>query len=112
MSWLAYTNETEAIGALRSTQQAIAMLPPAALKNAAMGKTLTNKLNAAILQVQAGNYAGALDQLENDVLQKTNGCANGAPPAPDANDWVRTCAEQAKIYPLVVDAIAKVISLL
>ena len=81
-------------------------LNPNVFKNANMQNALINKLNAVIASIQAGNYAGALSQLQNDILGKTDGCANSG--APDNNDWIKDCASQAVVYPQVLNAIAAV----
>ena len=71
-----------------------------------MQNALINKLNAVIASVQSGNYTGALGQLENDILGKTDGCANAG--APDNNDWIKDCGAQGLVYPQVLNAIAAV----
>ena len=74
-----------------------------------MQNTLINKLNSVIANIQAGNYADALGQLQNDVLGKTDGCANAdALEKPDKNDWIINCASQRPVYLKVRDAISAV----
>lgn len=46
----------------------------------------------------------ALEQLERELLPHLDGCATGS--APDANDWLITCAGQAKVYPQLMKLIA------
>jgi beta propeller repeat protein len=101
-----------AVAAAAEVQGAVAGLPAGALKNDNMRNALNNKLNAVIASIQAGDYASALQKLENDILKKTDGCAGSSPPAPDANDWVKACGEQAVLYRLVLDAIAAVMALM
>ena len=48
----------------------------------------------------------ALDKLENDILRKTNGCAETG--EPDKNDWIKTCEAQEKIYPLIIETMENV----
>ncbi len=69
-----------------------------AFKNRNMKNSFVNKINAVITSIDAGNYQDALSQLRNDLLAKTDGCANSNPPAPDSNDWVTNCSDQQKIY--------------
>ncbi len=95
---------TTALEAAQAIQAAIAELGPGALKNANMKNALLNKLNAVIRDIADGNYAAALEKTENDVLGKTDGCAVGGDV--DRNDWVVTCPDQARIYPLVLQLIA------
>jgi hypothetical protein len=54
--------------------------------------------------IDQGFYEDALDKLQNDILQKTNGCAGNG--APDKNDWIRNCDDQAMVYPLIMETIA------
>lgn len=72
-------------------------------KNATMQKTFNNKLNAVIEDIEAGNYANALDKLQRDILGKTDGCANTG--VPDGNDWIKDCASQGQVYPLILEVI-------
>jgi len=65
-----------------------------------MKNALTNKINAVIRMVDQGQYANALDKMQNDIAPKTDGCANGG--APDNNDWLTDCAGQGEVYPLVL----------
>jgi len=65
-------------------------------KNCTMQKTLINKLNAVIADIEAGNYQVAIDKLQHDLLAKTDGCATSG--APDKNDWIKSCGEQAVVY--------------
>jgi len=83
-----------------------ALLPDSAFKNKNMRNTLITKLNVIIKDVDAGNYAGALAKLQQDVMAKTNGCAETLPPAPDNNDWVVTCTYQSIIYPELEEILA------
>jgi probable HAF family extracellular repeat protein len=78
-----------------------AMLPDDAFKNKNMRNTLITKLNVIIKDVDAGNYAGALAKLQEDVMAKTDGCA--ASGKPDNNDWIITCTYQSLIYPELQD---------
>jgi hypothetical protein len=71
-----------------------------------MQNALLNKLNAAIASIQAGNYAVALAQLQNDILGKTDGCATSG--APDQNDWINNCQDQSKVYTQLLNIIAEV----
>jgi len=60
-------------------------------------------INATELNVRAGNYGGATTELQRALLARTDGCA--ATGKPDNNDWVRTCAAQAQLYPQVQNLI-------
>jgi hypothetical protein len=54
--------------------------------------------------IEEERYEEALDKLENDILQKTNGCAETG--APDKNDWIQDCDTQNQVYPFITEAIA------
>ena len=85
--------------------EAINALPKSVFKNDNMPNALTNKINAVLADIEAGDYEKALNKLQSDILRKTDGCAISGV-APDKNDWIRTCDAQNAIYPLVLEAIA------
>jgi hypothetical protein len=95
----------DAIGAKLMAQiECINALPTEAFKNENMRHALTSKLNAALAMLENQAYAAVLNKLESDLLPKTDGCAiNGTP---DANDWITDCANQAQVYPLILETIA------
>jgi hypothetical protein len=86
------------------------LLNPVSLKNKNMKNALLNKVNEVQQMIDEGLYEAALNKLRNDVLQKTDGCAETG--QPDKNDWIITCQEQGKIYPLVIETIEYVRSLM
>ncbi len=98
--------QTAAIQAIQDCEQVIASLNSNVFKNANMQNTLINKLNAVIANIEAGNYEDALGQLRNDVLGKTDGCADSG--SPDKNDWIKDCAAQGSVYPCIQHAIVVV----
>lgn len=106
----AVTLQTIAIGAIQYTESLITLLSPSDFKNPNMKNTLINKLNTVIANIEAGLYADALGQLQNDILGKTDGCANSG--SPDKNDWIINCGAQGIVYPSILDVIAKVGALL
>jgi hypothetical protein len=97
------TAQTAAVQQTQSIQTTISTLDTSVLKNTTMQNALTNKLNAVLANIEAGNYASALDQLQNDILGKTDGCATTG--VPDKNDWIKTCDAQNQVYPYVVNLI-------
>jgi hypothetical protein len=88
---------------LDEVMAAVAAIDPSLFKNRNMGKTLSNKLNAVIDKIDRGLYGEAYDQLANDILKKTDGCAESG--EPDSNDWIRTCEEQEVLDPMIRDAL-------
>jgi len=103
-------DSTSATNAVSFLQDAIAASDPDVFKNRNLQTALNNKLNAVLSGLANGDYAEALSKLQNDVLRKVDGCENAG--AADKNDWIRDCDAQAVIYPLVLDAIAKVQALI
>ncbi len=81
-------------------------LEPESLKNENLKDALLNKINVVLEMIDVGLYENALSKLQNDILQKTNGCAQMA--APDKNDWIITCEGQSKVYPLIIEAVEHV----
>lgn len=88
---------------LQNTTNTINTLDNLSLKNTNMKNALTNKINAVLGDIDQGNYSDALDKLQNDILGKTNGCAETG--EPDNNDWIKDCPAQNEVYPLVIEAI-------
>ena len=68
-----------------------------------MQNALTNKINGVLTLIDQGQYATALNKLENDILPKTDGCALRG--APDKNDWIKECATQQMVYPFLKQTI-------
>ena len=73
-------------------------------KNGNRQNTLTNKLREVARMVNHGSYTDALDKLQNDILQKLDGCAAKA--RPDKNDWITNCDGQNDAYPGITEIIS------
>jgi len=102
--------EDAAVEALINVQAVINQLPPESLHNKNSANALINKIDAALAMIDAGLYQETLDKLENDILKKTDGCAETG--MPDSNDWIITCESQSEVYPIVVHAIELLESLI
>jgi hypothetical protein len=85
-------------------------IPPANWKNPNLQNALSNKINATLDQVDAGQFQEALSKLQNDILGKTDGCALDG--EVDKNDWIKTCEDQGPVYEEVQDAIAYLLEML
>ena len=100
---ISYQNEITQL--LNEAIRRIRNLDPAILKNGpGTSDSLINKINVIIDMVNTGNYSDARTKLNNDVAQRTNGCADIG--NPDSNDWILTCEGQNQIYPLVTQAMS------
>ena len=95
---------TEVGETLQETIVTVNAIPVGDLKNRKLLNPLTNKINAVLTLIDDGEIAAARDKLVNDVLKKTNGCANLGDP--DKNDWITSCSEQDAVYALIIDIIA------
>jgi hypothetical protein len=93
----------DAQDALDWLDTAIDDLDPGVLRNRNRRTPLHNKVDEVREMIEEGDYEGALDKLENDILPKTDGCANQG--SPDNNDWIETCDAQAELYAIVTQAI-------
>lgn len=71
---------------------------------------LTNEIGIVLAMIDEGLHIEALDKLHDDILERTDGCANIG--EPDENDWIRTYEGQGLVYPLIVEAIELLESLL
>jgi hypothetical protein len=83
---------------------AIHSLETSYFKNVNQQNALTKKLHAVVRKAKQGSYADALDKLQNDILQKTNGCSVKG--KPDKNDWITNCDEQDNVYQLIIETIS------
>jgi hypothetical protein len=91
---------------IRSLQRVIAELAPKAFRHRKLQGALLGKLNAVLRSLRERDYRQALQQLENDILVKTNGCAKAG--APDRNDWIIDCRDQSRVYPMLLNIILEV----
>ena len=93
----------------RRRQAPRAQLPAASLTNSGNQNALTQFLGQAALALSAGQLAEAQHKLEQAIL-RTDGCALRG--RPDGNgpgrDWIIGCAEQQRVYPLLLAALAAV----
>jgi len=96
----AISHEQEAIKALLESIDVVNELDEAILKNGNETRdSLINKINAVLGIIYQENYATAKGKLENDVLERINGCVVSG--VPDSDDWIMTCPGQGRVYPLV-----------
>jgi hypothetical protein len=80
------------------------------LKSEKMMNALLNKIDVAQAMIEDGRYGAALNKLENDILAKTDGCAESG--EPDKSDWIITCEAQDEVYPLIIETIDYVMGLM
>ncbi len=85
-------------------------IPAMSFKNKNLQNTMTRKLSVILENIDTDNYAEAYDKLLNDVLKKTDGCAENG--TPDKNDWIKSCTEQAQVYPLIIEALGLLANLI
>lgn len=112
VSWFVYTTPDKIKRDAEYIQWVIRGLPPGALRSGGQVKALIAKLNTFIQDIDKQDYAAALGKLEDDVLLRVDGCAISSPPTPNGDDFIRNCADQATVYPLVLDLIAQVMALM
>jgi hypothetical protein len=97
------SNQQFAINMLTQAVNIINQLSPENFSNKNLANPLVNKISAVLSDIEAGNYNGAINKLQNDILQKMDGCAaNGQP---DKNDWLITTDAQNQLYPLIANGI-------
>jgi len=91
------------IALLIQAKDVIVGFPVEVFHNKNAGIPLINKIDAVLAMLDEGNYEEALDKLINDILAKTNGCAEIG--MPDNNDWILTCEAQDEVFSLILEAI-------
>jgi hypothetical protein len=89
---------------LRDIITIINNLKPDYFKNANQQNALANKLRTVARMVNHRSCTEVLDKLQNDILQKINGCAHKA--RPDKNDWIINCDGQDEVYPGITEIIS------
>lgn len=92
----AVSNTADPTVKLKEAIDAINALAAGDFKNPNMRNALTNKINAVLSDIEKGLYTDAISKLQNDIMNKTNGCAAGG--APDKNDWIVNCGAQNPVY--------------
>ena len=85
-------------------------LGPGDLANEDSAIELAYAMDAVFVMCEDGLYTEALALLENDILQRTDGCANIG--QPDEDDWITSIEGQILVYPLVVETIELLESLI
>ncbi|MCJ7483029.1 MAG: PKD domain-containing protein, partial [Thermodesulfovibrionales bacterium] len=110
ISAVVITVETAVTQEMDETVETINSLDPVELDNNNQQNALTNKINSALESVDQGNYQEALNKLQRDILGKTNGCAETG--LPDKNDWIDNCDVQEQVYPLIINTIELLESLI
>jgi parallel beta-helix repeat protein len=96
----AISHEQEAIKALLESIDIVNNMDQGILKNGNETKdSMINKINAVLGIINQKNYTTAKGKLENDVLERINGCIISG--VPDSDDWIITCEGQGRVYPLV-----------
>ncbi|MDH5191912.1 MAG: PKD domain-containing protein [Gammaproteobacteria bacterium] len=87
-----------AVGTINDLKDIIVNIDPGILKNANQQNALTNKIDAVLDLIAQDELQLALDKLQNDILGKTDGCANSGYIKWDNNDWVKDCVVQKQLY--------------
>jgi hypothetical protein len=70
-------------------------------------ETLLSKLSEVESQVDEGDIESAINKLQNDILQKMDGCEpTEGSPFSDKNDWIVYCDAQSNLQDLINDLIS------
>lgn len=90
--------------------EAIYNLHDNAFKNNAVQRkrTFQNKLLEVKALINNGEFKEAINKLQKDILQKTDGCYGGNP----KNDWIIDCNSQGGIYTAIINLVALLKTLL
>lgn len=81
--------------------QTISELGPENFNSEESAIELTTTIDAMFAMLDDGQYFEALAVLDNDILQRIDGCANTG--QADEDDWIRSIEGQASVYPLVIE---------
>jgi hypothetical protein len=97
------SRQDQVVQALRQAISVINSLNLSVFKNHNMPNAMTNKINAALEDIDQGLFQQALSKLRDDVLGKTGGCAIAG--TPDKNDWITNCGAQVQVSAPINQAI-------
>jgi hypothetical protein len=102
----AVTAGTYASVQILAADQEVASLDPSEVTTAGNQNALLNFLSQALVAIDEGDNAEAIQKLEK-AIQRTDGCALRG--SPDGNgpgrDWISTCDAQAPVYQALTDAL-------
>ncbi len=90
------TFQTQTINDIRLCQSLVKELPASVFVNKNQQKTMTQKLNSVIEEVNEQEYRDALSSFKHDLVAKVDGCADSG--KVDKNDWIKSCSVQAPVY--------------
>jgi hypothetical protein len=94
----------EALGfMLYETNEIIGELGPESFNNDESAFELACAIDDVFTMLDEGMYIESLILLENDILQRMDGCANTG--QPDEDDWIISIEGQALLYPRVEETI-------
>ena len=95
---------------LFEAEEVIEELGPQDLASEDAAFELACAVDSVSAMCEEGLYGEALSVLEIDILQRIDGCANTG--EPDDNDWITSIEGQALVYPLVMETIELLESIL
>ena len=95
---------------LLEAREVIDELGPGDLANEDSASELACAMDTVFAMCDEGLYLEAMVVLDNDILQRIDGCANIG--EPDEDDWIRSIEGQALVYPLVVETMELLESLI
>jgi hypothetical protein len=104
-------NVEEAIGfMLFEANGIIGELDPDSFSNEKSSFELACAINDVFTMLDEGMYFESIVMLENDILQRMDGCANTG--EPDEDDWIRSIEDQVLLCPLLMETIKLLESML
>ena len=101
----AVTAQTGAIIAIQELETEIGIINAKVFKHAEMRNMLLNKLHIVLSNLEAGKYADALNQLQNDILPKVEVVNVKIVEKATVNEWVKDSESQLFMYQRVQEII-------
>lgn len=86
-------------GAIQQLRDAVAGLPAGVWPNPNRSRALLNQIDEAYSMYESGDLQGAIDMLSTPIMMRTDGCSRTG--SVDRTDWIKDCASQGVIEPLV-----------
>lgn len=101
--------KTQTINGVQTCQSLVSGLSKSVFANKDQQKTITQKLNSIIKEINEHEYRDALSTLKNDLVRKVNGCTTTS--NADKNDWIKSCQAQTSVYACFQNVVADLITL-
>lgn len=101
--------KTQTINGVQTCQSLVSELPKSVFANKEQQKTMTQKLNSIVKEINEHEYRDALSTFKNDLMRKVDGCTTSG--VADKDDWIKSCQAQTPIYACFQNVVVDLVTL-